>query len=254
MTRLTSAQIQLLENRIGIALPARASKTSIEQITKAMVNQIPFENLDVLAGLPIQDAFEDVFNKIVINRRGGLCFEMNALLLKILQHLDVPCYRIEAQMVVEGELREQANHLGLVAVLSGKPYLVDIGDGRGIWGILPLDRSAHHHQLNTDYWVNDIGNNTYQLQFNNADGLQTRYQFTNQSIARQAFTRAKTFIQSDPQSVFHKRMIVSRIDNDARITLSESELIRTTSDSREVLEYPAEQRAQLLLNHFGIRL
>ncbi|GAM78052.1 arylamine N-acetyltransferase [Vibrio ishigakensis] len=254
MIRLTAEHLILLENRLSIVLPSKASKRNIEQITEAMVNRIPFENLDVLAGLPIQDAFEDVFSKLIVKKRGGLCFEMNALLLKILQHLEVPCYRIEAQMVVEGDLREQANHLALIAEISGKPCLVDIGDGRGIWGVLPLDHNEPHRQLDTEYWVDDIGNNTYQLQFKNSDGIQTRYQFINQPIERKAFARAKAFIQSDPQSVFHKRLIVSRIDSDARITLSEHELIQSTPQGRDVHEYPIEQREQLLLQHFGIKL
>lgn len=250
----TPLQIEQIQQRLSIALPKQASLANIEIITRAMVNSLPFENLDVLAGKQIQDALEHVFEKSILNPRGGLCFELNALLLAILHHLNVPCYRIAAQMVVDGELRDEANHLALVAEISGKQYLVDIGDGRGIWGLLPLDGSYKHQQLGTSYKVVGIAPDKYQLQFEESGQTQVRYQFKDQPMQRGEFARARRFIESDPLSVFNKRMIVSRIQDNTRITLSETQLIISDLNHKKAQEYAEKEREQLLDQYFGIRL
>ena len=38
---------------------------------------IPFENLDVVQKKSISIDLSDIFEKLVINKRGGYCFEMN---------------------------------------------------------------------------------------------------------------------------------------------------------------------------------
>lgn len=64
----------------GRALPAPELST-LHAIAGAHAAAIPFENLDVLLGRPIDLEIGAVFRKLVIDRRGGYCFEQNVLLL-----------------------------------------------------------------------------------------------------------------------------------------------------------------------------
>ena len=40
---------------------------------------IPYENLDLLNNVPLSLGVEDLYNKIILNGRGGYCFELQGL-------------------------------------------------------------------------------------------------------------------------------------------------------------------------------
>lgn len=40
---------------------------------------VPFENLDVLSQTPIIIDLERIFQKVIVNLRGGFCYELNGL-------------------------------------------------------------------------------------------------------------------------------------------------------------------------------
>ena len=69
--------------RIGYAARARRRWPRCTARRRAR-RPIPFENLDVLLGRPIELATEAVIDKLVRRRRGGYCFEQNTLLLEVL--------------------------------------------------------------------------------------------------------------------------------------------------------------------------
>lgn len=243
-----------LEARINHRLPSDVSVDSLTLVTQALVNHIPFENLDVLSGLPIDDSFRSVFDKIVLCQRGGLCFEMNALMLSILSHLKVPAYRIAARMVVDGQMREEANHLALLAIIDNQKYLIDVGDGRGLWGILPLQRTMVHHQLGTGYSIDHVVKDTYQLIMQQGDDREVRYQFIDKPLEREEFDRARRFIEHDRDSVFNKKLIVSLVQGEFRHTLTDTHLIKTGPSERQVVEYSPCERDTYLEQLFGLRV
>ena len=51
----------------------------LEKLCFAHNITIPFENLDILAGKPLRLDGASLYEKIIANRRGGLCFELNGL-------------------------------------------------------------------------------------------------------------------------------------------------------------------------------
>ena len=55
------------------------------KVQKACVLTIPYENLDILSGIPVSLDGDAIYNKIVTARRGGYCFELNALLHHMLE-------------------------------------------------------------------------------------------------------------------------------------------------------------------------
>ena len=47
---------------------------------------VPFENINVQNKIPISIDIKDLYNKIVIQRRGGFCYELNHLFATYLEH------------------------------------------------------------------------------------------------------------------------------------------------------------------------
>jgi arylamine N-acetyltransferase len=71
--------------RIGYAGSRAPTLATLHALTAAHTQTIPFENLDVLLGRPIELGAEVVFDKLVRRGRGGYCFEQNGLFLQVLE-------------------------------------------------------------------------------------------------------------------------------------------------------------------------
>lgn len=67
-------------NRIGYSGPRTPTLETLKALHYAQALSIPFENLDVLAKRTIQLDPASLQKKLVADRRGGYCFEVNALL------------------------------------------------------------------------------------------------------------------------------------------------------------------------------
>jgi N-hydroxyarylamine O-acetyltransferase len=74
-------------SRIGYEGPTKPDLASLSGLLAAHMNAVPFENIDVLLGRPIRLDLEALQKKIVIDRRGGYCFEQATLFLAALRAL-----------------------------------------------------------------------------------------------------------------------------------------------------------------------
>jgi N-hydroxyarylamine O-acetyltransferase len=70
--------------RIGYRGAAEPTLRVLHDVVNLHVQTIPFENLDVLLGRPIDLSPTALAHKLITSRRGGYCFEQNGLLLEVL--------------------------------------------------------------------------------------------------------------------------------------------------------------------------
>src|SRR4051794_21946874 len=84
--------------RIGVRGPLRADRPTLDLLSEAHVRTIPFENLDVLLGRPIDLEPSAIERKLVGDRRGGYCFEQNTLMLAVLGQLGFAVRPISARV------------------------------------------------------------------------------------------------------------------------------------------------------------
>src|SRR5690242_18943299 len=92
--------------RIGYEGSREPAIETLRGIVAAHRQAVPFENLDIPLGRPINLDLPALFDKIVVRRRGGFCHEQNLLFR---WHLDVLGYRttllsVQALTVVGGEV------------------------------------------------------------------------------------------------------------------------------------------------------
>lgn len=117
---------------------------TLHDLMRAQLFSVPFENLDVQAGQVVSLVPESIFSKIVENRRGGYCYEVNGLFAMALQALGFS-YRFVAARPMFYPLRRPKTHMVIVAEAEGEQYLLDLGFGS--YGIRAPMRLS---QLNVD--------------------------------------------------------------------------------------------------------
>jgi N-hydroxyarylamine O-acetyltransferase len=115
-------------NYSGSIAPSLETLTLIQQLHPAA---IPFENLDVMMELPVRLQLSDLEQKLIVEKRGGYCFEQNLLLRAVLETMDFAVTGLAARVVWNHAPEQSApiNHMALLVDVGGVPYLADAGFG-----------------------------------------------------------------------------------------------------------------------------
>ncbi len=116
-------------DRINYAGPTSATVETLRGLHRCHMFAVPFENLDIGLGRKIvcdEDAF---IRKIVGQRRGGFCYEMNGAFAALLRELGFRVTLLSARVASEdGGSSPDFDHLTLRVDLD-EPWLADVGFG-----------------------------------------------------------------------------------------------------------------------------
>ena len=75
--------------RIGLEMPETIVPDSalLKQLEFAHCTTVPYENLDIIRGVPLSLDENDLFDKVVTRGSGGFCFELNGIFGWLLRQL-----------------------------------------------------------------------------------------------------------------------------------------------------------------------
>ena len=130
----------------------------------AHTQTIPFENLDPLLGVPVDDLSpEALTDKLVHRRRGGYCYEQNGLKGYVLAELGYRVRRLAGRVIwmlsPDSPLPAQT-HTVLAVTFPGAqgPYLVDVGfGGQTLTSPIRLETGSVQQTTHEPYRLEDRG-------------------------------------------------------------------------------------------------
>lgn len=117
--------------RINYAGSIAPTLETLQMLHKLHPAAIPFENLNPLMARPVRLQLSDIEQKLVIERRGGYCFEHNLLFKAVLEDIDFKVTPLAAGVLWGHEegFEPALNHMALLVDVDGVPYLADVGFG-----------------------------------------------------------------------------------------------------------------------------
>jgi N-hydroxyarylamine O-acetyltransferase len=242
--------------RIGYAGPRSPSLAVLNSITAAHAETIPFENLDVLLGRPISLDPTAIFEKLVTSRRGGYCFEQNALLGRALSELGFDVAYLSGRVRV-GRARSvipPRTHLFLRVELD-QSYLTDVGVGAlSLTQALALDERGEQRTPHEPRRIVADGV-VYFHQALLAEGWSDVCEFTLERMPAIDQEIANWYTSAHPNSQFRNRLLVARaLGGGGRAVLLNDQLkLRNASGAATVtmITDPMHLLA-LLREHFGL--
>ncbi|NBD26959.1 arylamine N-acetyltransferase family protein [Paenibacillus glycinis] len=129
----TKPEVAAYLERIGYEGPLDGSAKALAGLQHAHLLAVPYENLDILAGVPLSLDTAALWDKIVRRRRGGYCFELNAMFGWLLRELGYPVTDLVARFWRdETVLPPMRRHHVLRVEAEGAVYLCDVGVGGAV--------------------------------------------------------------------------------------------------------------------------
>ncbi len=242
--------------RIGFDGPRAPTLATLNAIVHAHVKAIPFENLDVLLGLPIDLAPAALEQKLIHGRRGGYCFEQNSLLLHALGTLGYDVHPLSARVRYQRprDFTPARTHV-FVRVELEESWLVDVGVGAmSPTSALRLEETGPQptpHE--TRRLLRENGLIYHQVLF--GEEWHDICEFTLEEMPPIDREVGNWYTSAHPGSHFKNRLLVARaLPDGARVTLLNRELTvrqRDGSAERHLLSSPDELLA-VLEEKFGL--
>ncbi len=197
--------------RIGYAGPTAATLETLHAIVAHHATAIPFENLDVLLGRPIQLDPARLQQKLILDRRGGYCFEQNTLLLLVLGALGFQVTPLPARVRLQQprEVLPPRTHLCLRVDLAGEAWLADVGiGGLSLAAAVRLDRSDEQPTPHEPRRILREGARFFH-QAKLEDGWSDVYEFTHDVMHPIDCELANWWTSTSPASKFRQNLTVA---------------------------------------------
>lgn len=222
------------------------SSDLLRSLHRSHLFTVPFENLDI--GLKREIVCEEArfLHKIVNERRGGFCYELNGAFAALLRALGFRVTLLSARVArQDGSHGPEFDHLALRVDIE-EPWLADVGFGESFLEPLRLKSPTEQPQSGRKYRLKPL-DGVFDLEVMVEGKWKEEYSFTLKPRGLSEFAGMCHYHQTSPESRFVRQRICSLATPEGRVTLSNEKLIETRGDSREerFLSGDEEWRAQL---------
>lgn len=180
------------------------------RIQTACVTSVAYENLDILLGKPLSLDEDALFEKIVINGRGGYCFELNGLMAFMLSEMGFSVSERFARFL-RGEAEiPMRRHRVTVVTLEDGDYFMDIGVGQ-IAPRLPIKMEARlvQTQNGETYRFERDARHGWVLWELHGGAWREYLAIPNDIAYPVDFLQPSFFCENHPDSVFNKQRMIA---------------------------------------------
>jgi N-hydroxyarylamine O-acetyltransferase len=215
-------------DRIGYTGNLEPNLETLIGLHRAHLQTIPYENLEIHFGRTLELDLERIFERLVLERRGGWCYEMNGLFAWVLREIGFDVRLVSTQVTrSDGSLMAPGDHVALIVKFDSglktgleQNWLVDVGWGNGFLDPLPLEVGTYTQgfleyrlESHADAW-------TFFNQQYGADGFSFRLEpdhFKQPDLGE--FQERCTWLQSSPESGFVRVTVCQRFTPEGINTL-----------------------------------
>ncbi|MEM1244143.1 MAG: arylamine N-acetyltransferase, partial [Pseudomonadota bacterium] len=244
-------------HRINYSGNVEKNKQTLINLHQAHLFNIPFENLDIHLGEEIDLHPQALYKKIVQQRRGGYCFELNELFTQLLLNLDFEVERLSARVFVKERITPRHHQL-LKVKFDGQAWLCDVGFGcRGFIQPIPLIYNKPFSQTSGIYRLlqHDSFGSILQRKLEKDSKWDNLYAFTPEVYLPLDFTSQNYVVSHSPGSIFVNLRFCTIAKPNGRISLSAYNLKVLENGHEKIFKIKNQSEyLQVLNNHFGIKL
>jgi len=228
--------------RIGFAGSIAPTLATLEALHVLQPASIPFENFNSLVGIPVPLDQASLNRKLLSERRGGYCFELNLMFLRILVDLGFEARAHLASVLRDSEDQGTSppSHMLITVDISGTTYLADVGFG-GLLQTVPLKLRTGVEQetpLGTYRLTGEDPALRLELKRHEEDWRPV-YRFALDAVDEATYVQVNDELNADPEWFFHHHLLVERAAPSGRLMMFDTRLTNIAPDgTRETKTLP----------------
>ncbi|HEY0460551.1 MAG TPA: arylamine N-acetyltransferase [Pyrinomonadaceae bacterium] len=232
-----------------------ATAESLKFLQRQHLLNVPFENLDIHWKRPILLDSEKFYEKIVGEKRGGFCYELNGLFGELLNKLGFPSRLISARVAsANGDFSAEYDHLAILTLTDGEYFLVDVGFGDFAAAPLRFLPDVEQQDENGTFLIRNFADKYFEVVKKDGDAWASEYIFTDLARDLAEFDEMCRFHQTSPESHFTRGKICSLMTGGGRKTLTDKKFIETRNGVKIETEINSENEFdKILAREFQIR-
>lgn len=253
---LSQKQANQYLERIGYSGDLNPTLHTLKALQKTHLFHVPFENLDIHYGTPIELNIERVFQKIVLNKRGGFCYELNGLFHELLRFIGFEVKRISARVYdKEKGYGFEFDHLVNIVRIGESDWLADVGFGDFTHAPLELKTDIIQTDERGEFFIQKSNDGIFTVFKNGETGPVPQYLFTEIPREYSDYSGMCHYHQTSPDSHFTRKKMITIPSERGRITLTSEKLKITESGfSNEFLIRNEAEFEEKLRQYFGIKI
>jgi N-hydroxyarylamine O-acetyltransferase len=240
--------------RIGYRGSRSPTLEVLRKLHRRHLLSVPFENLDIHLGRRINLDQRQFYRKIVGDRRGGYCYELNGCFAFLFRKLGFKVSMLSARVAgKQGRFSPEFDHMTLLVHLKDR-WLADVGFGDSFTQPKQIDNSDLQQDNGQFYKVARNNRRRIVSRKTESGSWKIQYSFSLRSRRLSEFAARNKYQQTSPRSHFTQGRLISQLTRSGRVTLTNSKLT-LTRDGKRVTQYLVnpEEFDRLLAKHFHIR-
>lgn len=253
---MTEEEIKYYLERIGFLDKPGTDLETLSRLQEHHLLAVPFENLDIHSKVPIEMDLQAFYNKIVVGKRGGFCYELNSLFNELLRGIGFKTNIVSARVFsAQEKFGEEFDHLCLIVFIENEQWLADVGFGSFSLRPIKIDMTGTTSDP-AGLFKTERFNEQYLVVKKMVNGeWKNQYLFSLQPRNISEFSAMCYYQQTSPDSHFTKNRLCSIATMDGRISLTDRSLKITRNNIQtEMTIRDDEDFKKLLLEYFDIRL
>lgn len=255
----TIEQIAAAFARIGMDMPAQPIVPTAELLSDIQYNfaaTVPYENLDILAGIPLSLEEGDLYDKIVLRHRGGYCFEVNGFLTAWLRSMGYDVTEYMARYLRgETDIPMRRHRVLVVTCADASRWIVDAGIGQNAFRRpLPFAEGAERTENGETYRVVKQDFYGWVIEDWHKGAWRPFYGFTEEVQLNLDYVMPSFWCEKHPDSPFTKANMLSIKTDTGRCTLDGNTYRCFDGDTVTEKELTESEILAVLAEIFGIRL
>ena len=235
--------------------PIKPDYVTLSELQYKHFLNVPYENLDILRNIPLSLEIKDLYEKIVVNKRGGYCFELNALFNWLLCEIGFKTTNYFARFLLDEPTIPMRRHRVIRVDIDGVYYLADVGVG-SITPERPLKLVENEeteirgltYKLNKEPFLGWV------LNLKKDGKWQKIYSFTEEQQLEVDYIQPNFYCQHSPDSIFNKENMVAIRTETGKYTLDGNVFKIIDNGKITKKEYPENEIPEILKKYFGIEI
>jgi N-hydroxyarylamine O-acetyltransferase len=216
---------------------------------------VPFETLDSSElGVDVSLATERLFDKIVTQRRGGYCFELNGLFDKLLRALGFTTHSFLARAVINRDYLPPHLHRIPLVEFDDDLFIADVGFGGPVpANSLLLAKGVHTMGNGEMFRLSQDAQGWWLLEYRMSDAWQKVLLFNTQKQLDVDFVTPNYYCAHSPESFFVINRVVNQRTPTGSLRVFNDSFKRTENGvTMETAITGIEELRTILSDNFGI--